>query len=78
VAVGPQAGRKVFALRVLKACDAEELFGENVGKVVGFNLYAVVTVRADNRQKPERYADTTVCRWRCNACYNIKGVDDKC
>jgi hypothetical protein len=32
IAVGPQAGRKVFTLRTLPACDPEESFGERPAK----------------------------------------------
>ena len=33
IAVGPQAGRKVFTLQTLPACDPEDAFGDSVGKV---------------------------------------------
>ena len=46
IAVGPQAGRKVFTLQTLPACDPEELFGDTVGKVAGFSLHAGVAARA--------------------------------
>lgn len=32
---GPQAGRKVFTLQTLPACDPEDQFGDTVGKVAG-------------------------------------------
>jgi hypothetical protein len=42
IAVGPQAGRKVFTLRTLPACDPEDQVGDTVGKVAGFSLHAGV------------------------------------
>jgi hypothetical protein len=50
--VGFQAGRKLFTLQILPACD--ELFDEGVGKVAGFSLLPGVTARADERKKLER------------------------
>ncbi len=58
IAVGPQAGRKVFTLQTLPACDAKEQFGDTVGKVAGFSLHAGVAARADERKKLER-----LCRY---------------
>lgn len=58
IAVGPQAGRKVFTLQTLPACDPEEPFGDMVGQVVGFSLHAGVAARADERKKLER-----LCRY---------------
>ena len=52
IAVGPQAGRKVFTLQTLPAC--EERFDDGVGKVAGFSLHAGVAARADERKKLER------------------------
>jgi len=52
IAVGPQAGRKVFTLQTLPACD--EPFDDGVGKVAGFSLHAGVTARAQERRKLER------------------------
>jgi hypothetical protein len=40
IAVGPQAGRKVFTLQTLAACD--ESFDDEVGKVAGFSLHATL------------------------------------
>ena len=40
IAVGPQAGCKVFTSQTLPACDPEDQFGDTVGKVVGFSLHA--------------------------------------
>jgi hypothetical protein len=54
--VGPQAGRKVFTLQTLPACD--EPFDDSVGKVAGFSLHAGVAARADERTKLER-----LCRY---------------
>jgi hypothetical protein len=56
IAVGPQAGRKVFTLQTLPASD--EPFGDGVGKVAGFSLHAGVAARADERKKLER-----LCRY---------------
>ena len=55
IAVGPQAGRKVFALQTL---PASEPFDDGVGKVAGFSLPAGVVARADERKKLER-----LCRY---------------
>ena len=41
IAVGPQAGRKVFALQTLPACDPDE-FADTAGSVSGFSLHAGV------------------------------------
>jgi hypothetical protein len=56
IAVGPQAGRKVFTLQTLPACD--EPFDDRVGQVAGFSLHAGVAARADERKKLER-----LCRY---------------
>ena len=56
IAVGPQAGRKVFTLQTLPASN--EPFDDSVGKVAGFSLHAGVAARADERQKLER-----LCRY---------------
>ena len=56
IAVGSQAGRKVFTLQTLPACD--EPFDDEVGKVAGFSLHAGVAARADERKKLER-----LCRY---------------
>jgi hypothetical protein len=58
IAVGPQAGRKVFTLQTLPACDPDEQFGDTVGKVSGFSLHAGVAARANERKKLER-----LCRY---------------
>ena len=52
IAVGPQAGRKVFTLQTLPTCD--EPFDDKVGKVAGFSLHAGVAARAGERKKLER------------------------
>jgi len=56
IAVGPQAGRKVFTLQTLPACD--EPFDDRVGQVAGFSLHAGVAAMADERKKLER-----LCRY---------------
>jgi Putative transposase/Transposase zinc-binding domain len=58
IAVGPQAGCKVFTLQTLPACDPEDQVGDTVGKVAGFSLHAGVAARANERQKLER-----LCRY---------------
>ena len=64
VAVGPQAGRKVFTLQTLPACEPEDQFGDTVGKVAGFSLHAGVAATADERGKLEclcRYITARRC-----------------
>lgn len=56
IAVGPQAGCKVFTLQTLPACD--EPFDDRVGKVAGFSLHADVAARADECKQLER-----LCRY---------------
>ena len=56
IAVGPQAGRKVFTLQTLLACD--EPFDGRTAQVGGFSLHAGVAARADERKKLER-----LCRY---------------
>ena len=56
IAVGPQAGRKVFTLQTLPASD--EPVDGGAGKVAGFSLHAGVAARADERKKLER-----LCRY---------------
>jgi Putative transposase len=58
IAVGPQAGRKVFTLQSLPASDPQETLTDTVGKVAGFSLHAGVAARADERKKLER-----LCRY---------------
>jgi hypothetical protein len=58
IALGPQAGRKVFSLQTLPPVDSDEMHSGNVGQVGGFNLHAGVAVRADQRRKLER-----LCRY---------------
>ncbi len=54
IAVGPQAGRKVFTLQTLPACDPEEQHSDTAGKIAGFSLHAGVAARSDERKKLER------------------------
>jgi hypothetical protein len=56
IAIGPQAGRKVFTLQTLPACD--EPFDDGDSKAAGFSLHAGVAARADERKKLER-----LCRY---------------
>jgi hypothetical protein len=54
IALGPQAGRKVFTLQTLPPVDSDEMYSGTVGQVAGFNLHAGVAARADQRRKLER------------------------
>jgi hypothetical protein len=58
IAVGPQAGRKVFTLQTLPAGDQQDQLGDAVGKVAGFSLHAGVATKAHERTKLER-----LCRY---------------
>ena len=58
IALGPQAGRKVFTLQTLPPVDIDEMRSATVGQVAGFNLHAGVAARADQRHKLER-----LCRY---------------
>jgi hypothetical protein len=57
ISVGPQAGRKVFTLQTLPACEPDD-YADSAGKVSGFSLHAGVSARADERKKLER-----LCRY---------------
>jgi hypothetical protein len=57
IALGPQAGRKVFSLQTLPPVDMDEAHS-GVGQVAGFNLHAGVAARTDQRHKLER-----LCRY---------------
>jgi hypothetical protein len=52
IAVGPQAGRKVFTLQTLPACEPDD-YADTAGNVSGFSLHAGVSARADARKKLE-------------------------
>ena len=54
IALGPQAGRKVFTLQTLPPVDMDEMHSATVGQVAGFNLHAGVAARGDQRPKLER------------------------
>jgi hypothetical protein len=58
IALGPQAGRKVFTLQTLPPVDSDEMHSGTVGQVAGFNLHAGFATRADQRRKLER-----LCRY---------------
>ena len=58
IAVGPQAGRKVFTLQTLPAGDPDDPCGNTVAKVAGFSLHAGVAAKAYQRKKLER-----LCRY---------------
>jgi len=51
IAVGPQAGRKVFTLQTQPGSGNP--FDDGIGKVAGFSLHAGVATRADERKKLE-------------------------
>jgi len=57
IAVGPQAGRKVFTLQTWPACKPDD-YTDTASKISGFSLHAGVAVRADERKKLER-----LCRY---------------
>jgi len=56
IAVGAQAGRKVFTLQTLPACEPDD-YTDSVGQVSGFSLHAGVSAKADERKKLERLSD---------------------
>jgi hypothetical protein len=58
IALGPQAGRKVFTLQTLP--DSGEAFDDPVGQVSGFSLHAGVAAKAHQRHMLER-----LCRYIC-------------
>ena len=58
IALGAQAGRRVFTLQTLPPVDIDESHSGTVGQVAGFNLHAGVAARADQRRKLER-----LCRY---------------
>jgi len=47
IALGPQAGRKVFTLQTLPPVDIDEMHSGAVGQVAGFNLHAGVAAGAE-------------------------------
>jgi hypothetical protein len=51
IAVGPRAGRKVFTLQRLPACDPGDRGGDSPGKAAGFSLHAGAAAWADERKK---------------------------
>ena len=57
IAVGPQAGRKVFTLQTLPACEPDD-YADTASKASGFSLHAGVAARSDECKKPER-----LCRY---------------
>ena len=58
ISVGPQKGRKVFALQTLPAIQNDGQSGALLGKVAGFSLHAGVAAKASKRDKLER-----LCRY---------------
>ncbi len=54
IAVGPQAGRKVFTLQTLPASDPDDDFTDPLGEVAGFSLHAGVAAKAQERDKLQR------------------------
>ena len=59
---GPQAGRKVFPLQTLPACEPDD-YADTAGKVSGFSLHAGVAARANERKKLERPGGVPLCRY---------------
>jgi hypothetical protein len=57
IAVGSQAGRKVYTLQTLPGSEPDE-FVNTAGRVSGFSLHAGVSTRAYERKKLER-----LCRY---------------
>ena len=53
IAMGSQAGRKVFTLQTLPACEPDE-FADTPRRVSGFSLHAGVAARSDERKKLAR------------------------
>ncbi len=51
IAVGPQAGRKVFTLQTLPAGDPDDDFTDTLGEMAGFSLHAGVAAKALERSK---------------------------
>jgi hypothetical protein len=49
IAVGPQAGRRVFTLQTLP--DSGEAFDDSLGQVSVFSLHASVAAKAHQRQR---------------------------
>jgi len=66
IAVGPQAGRKVFTLQTLPACD--EPVDNGVGKAAGFSLHPGVVARSHERKKLER-----LCRYDVQGSTSVAG-----
>jgi hypothetical protein len=58
ISVGPQKGRKVFALQTIPAIQDENQSGALLGKVAGFSLHAGVAAKSSERDKLER-----LCRY---------------
>jgi hypothetical protein len=56
IAVGPQAGRKVYTLQTLPGSEPDE-FVDTAGRISGFSLHAGVSARADERKKLERLSE---------------------
>ena len=66
IALGPQAGRKVFTLRTLSACEPDD-YADTAGKVSGFFLHAGVAARSDECKKLER-----LCRYVVRPAVSVK------
>ena len=50
IALGPQAGRKVFSLQTLPPIDIDEAHSAALGLVAGFKLHAGVAAWADQQR----------------------------
>ena len=77
IAVGPQAGHKVFTLQTLPACEPDD-YADSAGNVSGFSLHAGVAARSDERKKLERLSEggpavtSVVLRFRKSGVVNVK------
>ena len=58
IAVGPQAGRKVFSLQTLPARDPQDQCADSGGKAAGFSLHAGVAAKAMNARSSSGCAST--------------------
>ncbi|MCH8137214.1 MAG: IS91 family transposase [Proteobacteria bacterium] len=58
IAVGPQQGRKVFALQTIPSWEDDDFGTNQVGKIAGFSLHAGVATKTRERNKLER-----LCRY---------------
>jgi hypothetical protein len=72
IAMGPQAGRKVLILQTIPAQE-EEYVTEQLGRVEGFSLHAVVPVNTRERKKLER-----ICRGGPAGIFHVPHYKPSC